>query len=55
MKATRNKLFNTVFMMMYLEDLVLEFMKKVVSLPWIWLPRNDFTAHADYIGIHEGK
>ena len=45
---------NTVFMMMYLDDMVLEFMKKVVSLPWIWIPRNDYTAQADYLDIHIG-
>ena len=47
------KLFNTVFMMMYLEDMVLEFMK-VVSLFWIWIQTNDYTDQADSIDKHEG-
>ena len=41
-------------MVMYLEDMVLEFMKKVVSLSWIWIPTNDYTAQADSIDKHEG-
>ena len=32
-----------------MEDMVLEFMKKVVSLSWIWIPTNDYTAQADSI------
>ena len=43
---------NKVYIMMYLEDIVLEFLRKVVSLPWIWIPAYDYTA--DLIDIHEG-
>ena len=31
MKANKNKLFDTVFMMMYFKNMVLEFMKKELS------------------------
>ena len=40
-------------MMMFLEDMVLEFMK-VVSLFWIWIQTNDYTDQADSIDKHEG-
>ena len=36
---------------MYLEDMVLEFMK-VVSLSWIWIQTNDYTDQADSIDKH---
>ena len=42
-------------LMMYLEDLVLELMKKDFSLPWIWIPTNDYTDHADQKDIHKGE
>ena len=51
----RNKLFDTVFMEMSLEALDMEFMRKAVSLRWIWIPTNDYTAHADLIDIHKGN
>ena len=53
LRLLRNELFDTAFMMMCLEDVVLEFMK-VVSLFWIWIQTNDYTDQADSIDKHEG-
>ena len=39
----------------FLEDLEMEFTRKVVSLPWIWTLTNGSIAHAELIDIHEGK
>ena len=39
----------------FLEDLEMEFSRKVVSLPWIWTLTNGSITHAELIDIHEGK
>ena len=44
----------TCWVLAFLEDLEMEFIRKVVSLPWIWTLTNDYTAHAELIDIHEG-
>ena len=37
----------------FLEDFEMEFIRKLVSLPWIWTLTNDYTANAELIDIHE--
>ena len=44
----------TCWVLAFLEDLEMEFKRKVVSLPWIWKLTNDYIAHAELLGIHEG-
>jgi hypothetical protein len=44
--------------MMSVEDMValleMEFMRKMVSLPWRWIPTNEYTDLADLKDIYEG-
>ena len=39
----------------FLEELEMEFSRKVVSLPWIWTLTNGSITHAELTDIHEGK
>ena len=43
----------TKWLLTFLENMEMGFIRKVVSLPWIWTLTNDYTAHAELIDIHE--
>ena len=49
-----NIFFDTAIRMTFLDDLLLEFMRNMVSLTWIWILNNDYTAHAYLIDMHKG-
>ena len=44
----------TCLLLAFLENMEMEFMRKVVSLPWIWTLTDDYTAHDELLDMHEG-
>ena len=41
----------TCLLLAFLENMEMEFMRKVVSLPWIWTLTDDYTAHVELLDI----